>query len=178
MLTLRSAAGLSSSKAMSKLRNSENADRICGLLSEGYSLRQVVKEIGQGSAGAIRDWAREDDAFGERYTRAMHERWERLSEETLEIADDGTNDWVQREQDGRTVTVADHEHIQRSKLRVDTRKWLLSKMVPRVYGDRVSAEITGKDGKDLIPPEAVDPGRLALALLSIVAKPKGEEPKG
>jgi hypothetical protein len=122
-----------------KLRNPENAERICTLLSEGYTLRQVVKEIGVGSGGAIHDWSREDVVFGEQYARAMQLRAERMAEEILEISDDGSNDWMTREGDaGEVVTVADHEHIQRSKLRVDSRKWLLSKMLPKKYGDRTT----------------------------------------
>ena len=124
---------------MSKLRNPENAERICALIAEGYSLRQVVREIGVGSGGAIHDWQREDVVFGEQYARATTLRAERMAEEILEISDDGSNDWVTREVEaGEVVTVADHEHIQRSKLRVDSRKWLLSKMLPKKYGDRTT----------------------------------------
>jgi hypothetical protein len=68
----------------------------------------------------------------------MRLRAERMAEEILDIADDGSNDWIEREQDGRTVIVADHEHIQRSKLRVDARKWLMAKMLPKKYGDRTT----------------------------------------
>lgn len=102
----------------------------------------------------------------------MDLRCERMAEEIQEISDDGSNDWMERE----GITVADHEHIQRSKLRVDSRKWLLSKMMPKKYGDRVSAEVTGADGKDLIP--EVDPSKIALAMMAIIAAAKkGEEPK-
>ena len=40
------------------------------------------------------------------------------------------------------------EAIQRNRLRVDTRKWMLAKMLPKVYGDhtKVTNEHTGKDG--------------------------------
>jgi hypothetical protein len=40
--------------------------------------------------------------------------------------------------DGEPVLAVDHDHIQRSRLRVDTRKWLLSEMSPKVYGDRLA----------------------------------------
>jgi hypothetical protein len=40
----------------------------------------------------------------------------------------------------------DHDHIARSKLRVDTRKWLLAKCLPKIYGDRVVNEVVGRDG--------------------------------
>lgn len=122
-----------------KLRTPENAERICALISEGYTLRQVGREIGC-TASAIMNWERDDAGFRERYVRAMELRWERMAEEIQEISDDGTNDWVERERDDddNPITVPNHEHIQRSKLRVDSRKWLLSKMLPKKYGDRTT----------------------------------------
>ena len=122
---------------MSK-RNPQNADLICDRLAEGWTLRQIAREIGY-SASKISEWARDNADFGERYARAMEHRWDRMSEEILEISDDGSNDWIERQVgEDQTVTVADHEHIQRSKLRVDSRKWLLSKMMPKKYGDRLT----------------------------------------
>jgi predicted transcriptional regulator len=122
---------------MAAIRNPVNAERICALITEGYTLRQIASELGC-TSGAIAIWAGEDEAFAKRYARAMDLRTDRMAEEILDIADDGSNDWVEREQDGRTVTVADHEHIQRSKLRVDARKWLMAKMLPKKYGDRTT----------------------------------------
>jgi len=130
---------------MTAIRNPGNAERICALIAEGYTLRQIAREIGGESHGsAITAWARDDEAFATQYARAMDLRADRMADELLEISDDGTNDWVERQiGDGEVVTVADHEHIQRSKLRVDTRKWLMSKMMPKKYGDRTSMDISG-----------------------------------
>ena len=70
----------------------------------------------------------------------------------LEIADDGRNDWIVRlRKDGSTETVVDNEAVQRSRLRIDTRKWLLSKLSPKKYGD--VTVITGAEGAPLIPPQ-------------------------
>jgi hypothetical protein len=125
---------------MPQIRNSENADLICARVADNHTLREIAGELGC-TASAITTWAREDDAFATQYARAMDLRVERWAEEILEISDDGTNDWMERQVgDGETITVADHEHIQRSKLRVDSRKWLMAKMMPKKYGDRVSAE--------------------------------------
>ncbi len=38
------------------------------------------------------------------------------------------------------------ENIQRSRVRIDTRKWLLSKMLPRIYGDKSEVALTGPNG--------------------------------
>lgn len=73
--------------------------------------------------------------FSEQYARAREAQADKLAEEALQIADDGRSDtYVDAEGNERTDT----EVIQRSKLRVDTRKWLASKMAPKKYGDKVA----------------------------------------
>jgi hypothetical protein len=84
-------------------------------------------------------WAREIPAFTEQYTKARKDLLEYWAEEILDIADDGSNDWIKREkEEGRIETVVDSEHINRSRLRVDTRKWLLSKLDAKKYGDKLA----------------------------------------
>ena len=75
------------------------------------------------------------------------EIWGILAEQILEISDDVSSDYTELE-DGRKVI--DHEAIQRSRLRVDTRKWLASKLYPKRYGDRVDVDHTSK-GESIIP---------------------------
>jgi hypothetical protein len=66
-----------------------------------------------------------------------------MFDDMLVIADDGTNDtYVDGEGNERT----DYDVIARSKLRIDTRKWWLARVAPKFYGDRISHELTGKDG--------------------------------
>lgn len=81
--------------------------------------------------------------FSEQYARAREAQADKLAEEALTIADDGRND-TYTDADGNVKT--DSEVIQRSKLRVDTRKWLASKMAPKKYGDKVTQEHTGANG--------------------------------
>jgi hypothetical protein len=70
----------------------------------------------------------------------MLDRW---AEEIVEIADDATNDWMDRKSGEHTIAVADTEHINRSRLRIDTRKWLMSKLAPKRYGERVEQVMSG-----------------------------------
>ena len=86
--------------------------------------------------------------FSEQYARAREAQADKLAEEALQIADDGHSD-TYVDGDGNVKT--DTEVIQRSKLRVDTRKWLASKMAPKKYGDKVA--IGGAD--DLGPVQTV-----------------------
>ena len=81
--------------------------------------------------------------FSDQYARAREAQADKLAEEALQIADDGRSD-TYVDGDGNVKT--DTEVIQRSKLRVDTRKWLASKMAPKKYGDKVQAELTGAGG--------------------------------
>jgi hypothetical protein len=68
-----------------------------------------------------------------------------MAEDILDIADDGTNDWIERErEDGSTFEVINNEVIQRSKLRVETRKWLMAKTKPKKYGDKLDLTSAGE----------------------------------
>ncbi len=58
-----------------------------------------------------------------------------LFDEALEIADDASGDWT-ADKDGKKTL--DHEHVQRSRLRVDTRKWAAGKLAPKRYGDKLN----------------------------------------
>lgn len=99
-------------------------------------------------------WLREHKLFSEQYTRAKQEAADAMAEDILDIADDGHNDWMERNYGEDTVWVTNGEALQRSKLRVDTRKFLMAKMKPKVYGDKL--DLTS-DGKALPQPIVVLP---------------------
>ena len=74
-------------------------------------------------------------------TRAhARSRRNKLFREIIEIADDASGDYV-TSSDGQTIV--DHENIQRSRLRVDARKWAAARLAPRKYGDRVEHDVKG-----------------------------------
>ena len=80
------------------------------------------------------------------YARAKEDQLQLLEDEILDIADDGTNDWMEIElKNGHTKTVLDKEAVQRSNLRIEARKWLMAKLKPKKYGDKV--QHTGADGE-------------------------------
>jgi hypothetical protein len=90
-------------------------------------------------------WAQSDRAFSDLFVRAREAQLARWEDELLEIADDGSNDFIQREtRDGRTVQAVDQENVQRSKLRTEARKWLMSKRNPKKYGDRQQVDMAVK----------------------------------
>jgi hypothetical protein len=76
---------------------------------------------------------------------------EAFTEEMIEIADDGTNDYVEGETvDGKPFIKLDKEHVMRSKLRIETRKWISAKLKPKKYGDMVRNEHTGAEGGPIV----------------------------
>lgn len=117
----------------------EIAATICAEVASGKTLREVCRQEGMPSESTVRSWYLDDrEGFFAQYARARDLQLEVWADETIEIADDGSNDWMTRQNsNGESYEVVNSEHISRSKLRVDQRKWLLSKLKPERYGDRL-----------------------------------------
>lgn len=108
-------------------------------LSEGVPLRQLCRLHGV-SKSTVYNWIEADDEFAGRIARARELGFDQIAEEALEIADDSRNDWLVREDgdDGETdANRLNHEHVSRSKLRIETRLKLLAKWDPKRYGDKL-----------------------------------------
>ena len=75
--------------------------------------------------------------FRRGYELAREAFADRIFEEVLDIADDAGADWVASEDaNGNSRTIFDHEHVQRARLRIDTRRWVCARMAPWKYTDR------------------------------------------
>lgn len=123
----------------------ELCDRICAELAAGISLRTVCKPDDMPSAVTVFAWMRKYPDFLKQYEVAKTESADALAEEMLDIADDGTNDWMEaHDREGECIGYKlNGEHVQRSRLRVDTRKWIAAKLKPKKYGDKVQTELSG-----------------------------------
>jgi hypothetical protein len=124
----------------------ETADRICAQLAEGKSLRTICKADDLPSCQTVYAWLRTHAEFLAQYTRAKEDAADAFAEEMLDIADEASNDWMEVHDKDNAGYRFNGEHVNRSRLRVDTRKWIASKLKPKKYGERVQAELTGKDG--------------------------------
>lgn len=82
------------------------------------------------------NWALNHPDFLEKYNAARNIQAERMIDEILDIADDGSNDYIERMVRGKEVVMLDNEHVQRSKLRVEARLRIAAKLLPKKYGDR------------------------------------------
>ena len=112
------------------------AAEICRRLAEGETLRSVCRDKAMPDKATILRWLADQTKadFREPYVYAREMQADALFDEALEIADDALGDWS-TDKDGKKVL--DHENIQRSRLRVDIRKWAAGKMAPKKYGDKL-----------------------------------------
>lgn len=132
----------------------ELGQNICKRIADGESLRNVCQDEKMPNrssvhlwiiAGKAHDATPELKAFSDQYELAIDVRAENMFDEMEEIADNGTNDYIKRiNNDGSEYEVVNTENIQRSRLRVDTRKWKLSKMLPKKFGDKLDVTSDGK----------------------------------
>jgi hypothetical protein len=122
----------------------ELADKICEELAMGYSLRTVCKADEMPSVATVFNWFRTHEDFLEQYTRAKQEAADAMAEDILDIADDASNDWMIRHgKDEDEAYQLNGEHLQRSRLRIDTRKFLMAKMKPKRYGEKLDLTTGG-----------------------------------
>lgn len=119
----------------------ELADKVCQRIAEGYSMRTVCKPDDMPGLTTIFKWLREKEDFAKQYARATSERTEAMAEDILDIADDGSNDLMTIQKGNKEYEIENKEVTNRSRLRVDTRKWLMSKMKPKKYGEKL--ELSG-----------------------------------
>ena len=108
------------------------------MIMEGYTLRQISETKGMPNKSTICRWLASDNKeFQDQYAHAKEFQADMMAEEIIDIADDGANDWEEREsKNGNTFIALNGEHFGRSKIRIEARKWLMGKMKPKKYGDR------------------------------------------
>lgn len=111
-------------------------DEICKTIATTkHGLRKLCKDNPHWpNKKTIYEWAFDNSEFRDQYARAKAFQIEWLVESALEIAEDGSNDTYV---DDNGNERCNNEWIARSRLRVDTIKWLSSKLAPKIYGDKL-----------------------------------------
>ena len=119
------------------LYTGEIAEEICARISAGETLKQICRDEHIPPESTVRTWVREDrEGFSARYACARELQIDCWADDIIELADDGRNDWIKREKEAGRITLEyNGDNVQRSRLRIDTRKWLLSKLKPERYGE-------------------------------------------
>lgn len=110
----------------------------------------IVTILGEGHEGnnlpnytAIKEWIAADEGFATQYARAKEDQAEYLSEELLDIVDADPSIMPM-------TGALDGASVQHARLRADTRKWLMSKLKPKKYGDKVALDHSGNIGLESI----------------------------
>lgn len=127
------------------------AERLCERLRKGGTLRKCCEDEGMPEPCTVLRWVNEDvDGFAQRYLEAREIGYMLLADEIIDIADTQElgEETTTNEKDGTTVKTGDM--IQHRKLRVDTRKWLLGKVLPKIYGPKLPPLPETKDGNTII----------------------------
>lgn len=101
---------------------------ICERIANGESIRAICASKGMPSHTTVYRWIDAHDEFRSQYARAREDQAERYASELIEIAE--------------SVDTSNRVAIEAAKLRIDTRKWVASKLLPKVYGDRISQDVT------------------------------------
>lgn len=141
------------------------ADEICLRMTEGESLRQVCESAHIPSRSAIMRWLMSEDEmfahFKDQYSRARDALMDYWGDQIIEISDDTSHDTITKiNKKGEEFEAENTEWINRSRLRVDSRKWLMSKLAAKKYGDKQQIEHSANESM--------------TAVLQVVAKDKKE----
>lgn len=134
----------------------ELADLICERIANGESLRSICRDDAMPACSSVFKWLNENKSFSEQYARAREAQADALFDDVLDIADDARNDWMETHAEDSMGWRVNGENIQRSRLRVDARKWMAGKLAPKKYGEKVTTELTGKDGGPIQTEEVSD----------------------
>jgi hypothetical protein len=123
--------------------NRELAEKVCDIIACSTVGIKKLSEMYHDfpDESSIRLWRVKHEEFSRLYALAKTTQAELLAEEMLEIADDARNDWMENTSDDEGLGYRmNGEHVNRARLRIDTRKFLASKLLPKKYGDTKQVE--------------------------------------
>ena len=123
-------------------------DSICEEISTSERGLVSICKDNELKTNTFYDWIAKDVELSNKYARAKELQAEFMAEQILAIADETSNDTIKTEKGD----IPNSEWIARSRLRVDSRKWLASKLYPKKYSEKVQQEITITSAPDIIIP--------------------------
>lgn len=119
----------------------ELIEAIAERLSNGDPMAVICRDPGMPAYRTVKDWMDSKPEVSAAIARAREEGFDVIAAGMLEIADDARNDYMQALGDEEVSAYKlNGEHIQRSKLRIETRLKLLAKWDPKRYGERLALE--------------------------------------
>lgn len=114
---------------------------VCKEIEKGKALRNVLKDDNMPSTSTFYEWLDIYPEKAKQYARATEVRAEAIFDDILSIADENANDTYVNDQG---IEVTNNDVIQRSRLRIDARKWVLAKLNPKKFGEKLDVTSDNK----------------------------------
>jgi hypothetical protein len=148
----------------------EVAEEILTRLADGETLRAICKSDHLPSDREVRRWGRDEpDGFAKDYRVARDLGLESWADQIIEEAFDSSEDRLGTDKKtGRPIW--DNENVQRSRLKVDSLKWLLSKLRPERYGDKIAVTGAGDGPLQIEEINRLSPTERSQRILTILAE--------
>ena len=118
----------------------EKGDAICARLAQGESLNAICKDDDMPAESTVRMWALDDvGGFAANYARAREIGYEAHADKIIDLADECRIGIKRTTKVTGEVEMVEGDMVERSRLQIDARKWMLAKMLPKKYGDKIEA---------------------------------------
>lgn len=136
-------------KKSAETKKAETISAILESVESGLSLRKACEAIGV-ERKTFEYWASKDEKLASQYERARESRADSIFEEIIEIQDARPDYIISLSDDGEGGSKKiDPAFVTWQKNRIDARKWMLGKMQPKKYGERISMEHGGENGRPI-----------------------------
>lgn len=148
----------------------ELTDTICERIADGESLRTICSDDDMPNKSTVLRWLAKHQEFATKYAHARDAQADVFVDEMTDIADNGSNDWMERKDDeGENIGWRENgEALRRSALRISTRQWIAEKLKPKKYGTKVA--VGGDKDMPPIQTESVSDRELARAVAMILSE--------
>src|SRR3954454_8656554 len=143
--------------------NAKLADAIIEAVTDGASLSEAAAGCGVPRL-TVRSWLERKPEFRAAFDAACVVRTEVLFDRIVARASQAEQVAADAARNGLNPNA----QVNAIKLECEQIRWALSKIAPATYGDKLTTELTGAGGKDLLPDPDPDISKLALVLLTIL----------
>lgn len=117
----------------------KKADKIIEAIAAGKTLTSILRKKNMPTRMTIYRWEQDNPEFKQQLADARDYGADEIAQDCLEIADDTQDDYINElSEDGTFTSKLNREHVQRSKLRIETRLKLLACWNPRKYGQKLA----------------------------------------
>ena len=131
---------LEETRGRKSMYSKEMIELVCEYTAQGESLTTMCKRDNMPTKVTIINWLNTYPDFASAFEDAKRAKAESLADEIIDIADDHASVTFYDADGNRRVDAGAVAH---AKLRIDSRKWIASKLKPKVYGDKMQTEVSG-----------------------------------